>query len=97
MTESKPGNMKLARKTKAAAKAVDDRKSVIDSGDNLPKNAPGLNKLATIPKTYQLTPRAVNLLTLAANADKSQGIRATLTGKVEDAIIRAYGHLDAEG
>lgn len=96
MTENKPG-MKLERRGKTQAKEVAERKSFISSGDNLPKNGPGLNKLATIAKTYQLTPRTVNLLTLAVNADKAEGRRATLTGKVEDAIIRAYGHLDAEG
>lgn len=97
MTENKPAaNMKLPRKPKTSgrAKTTAERMEAIAAGDTMPKNSPELKKLATIPKTYRLTPRALNLITLATNADKALGRRASMTSKVEEAIIAAYAHLE---
>lgn len=99
MTEKKPAaSMKLSRTPRATpkAKTAEDRIEAIRAGDTQPKNAPELSKLATVPKTYRLTERALNLITLATNADKAAGKRASMTGKVEEAIISAYAHLETD-
>lgn len=64
--------------------------------DKKPKSSPELARLETVPSTFRLTARARNLVKLAANADIAEGKRATLGGKVEEAIIATYAHLEGD-
>lgn len=53
-----------------------------------------LVKIETIPRTYRLTSRAMKLIDLAVNDERRKGRRANKSSVLEDALIKAYGHLD---
>jgi hypothetical protein len=98
MTEKKDAapSLKLERKPRDTASKTADRMARIAGGEVKPAPAAvEVVKVKTVPKMYRLSQRAIDLVAMAVNADTAQGKRgATLSGKLEEAIIAAYGHLD---
>jgi translation initiation factor 2 alpha subunit (eIF-2alpha) len=75
-------------------RTADEVKAAIDRAALRAERDIKVSVLVTKAKTYRLTERALNLLTLAVNEDRAHGVRTSLTGKVEDAIISSYAHLE---